>query len=291
MFELFKDVLLPFSLFIMMIALGLGLTWAHFRTVIEQPKMIGIGLGMQLLLLPLLAILLVKTLSIPDVIAVGLLVLAFAPGGVTSSIYTHLSAGNVPLSVSLTAIASIIAPFWLPFVAVWILDIYAMQTQDTVLSALDLMWQLVWITIVPVVLGMLALHYWPNWVARIRGKVSALSMVFFVMVLLILIYLAWEPLWQLAHVVGMYVLFLNLLAIVMGFFLPYVLRIGFNDSLTMSYEVALQNGTIALVVLTALGITMDVLMPVVLYSVLMFITGFLLSGLYAYVKRAGWVKV
>ncbi len=171
--------MLPVALAGMMLVMGLSLTPAHFRQVLQRPGEVAMGLALQWLLLPMLAVGWILWLQLPPMLATGLVILAACPGGATSNIISHLSGGDGALSVTLTAVVSVLAPLLIPL---------SINLQLSLLQAEPLVLQLPWlktalplllITAVPLLLGMLLAYWQPNWVQRWREALNRLAFALF----------------------------------------------------------------------------------------------------------------
>ncbi|ASP38977.1 Na(+)-dependent transporter [Bacterioplanes sanyensis] len=167
--------ILPLALASMMLVMGLSLTLGHFRQVLQRPKEVLLGLSLQWLLLPVLAVAWISWLQLPVALATGLVLLAACPGGATSNIISHLSGGDGALSVTLTAVVSVLAPLLIPL---------SVNAQLALLDSPQLTMSLPWlqtalplllITAVPLMIGMIIAHRWPVWVQRRQESLNRLA--------------------------------------------------------------------------------------------------------------------
>lgn len=161
------------TLFLLMLALGMELHLADFTRLLRYRRALLLGIAGQLLLLPLAALLITQTLPLPGAIAVGLMLLAACPGGATSNMFTRYAKGDVALSISLTAVSSMLAPVSVPFIVGLGLYLTLGDTNTIQVSALEMVATLLSTTAAPVLLGMAALHYAPGITRQLRGKLLA----------------------------------------------------------------------------------------------------------------------
>ena len=153
--SILTKVVLPLSLFFVMLGMGLGLTIQDFKNTAKAPKAVGIGLGMQLLLLPLVAFFVTTVFGLKAGLAVGLIIIALCPGGVTSNMFSLLARGNVALSISLTAIVSLITPFTIPIILSYAMVQFLGEATTVALPIPKTIITLLAITVLPVGIGML----------------------------------------------------------------------------------------------------------------------------------------
>lgn len=266
-------VLLPLALFMVMLGMGLGLTLADFTRVAAYPRAVLVGLGAQLIVLPLLGLALASVFPLSPELAVGLMILAACPGGPTSNAITYLARGNVALSITLTALSSLVTVFTIPL---WVNLAMGMFLDETValhLPLLPTMAQIAGITLIPVALGMAVHHYQPRLASQVERGVKWLSLA------LLGIIIAGLLVQQRANVVGFFAqaglaaLALNLVAMAMGGGLAALTRLDSPSATAITVEVGLQNGTLAITIASALLNQPTLAIPAAIYSLLMFATG------------------
>lgn len=175
-------VVLPLALFIIMLGMGMSLTLKDFSNVLTQPKSILIGVLVQMVLLPLLAFVVLKIFGMTGALAVGFMLLALCPGGTTSNLYTYLAKGDVALSVSLTSVVSVIAPFTVPLMIVFFMNLLMDESTAISLPIIDTIIQLIAITVLPITIGMTIKHLKPAFSVNAEKSVKVFSMVFLVLV-------------------------------------------------------------------------------------------------------------
>jgi BASS family bile acid:Na+ symporter len=270
--ELLKQLALPVALFAVLFGMGLSLVPADFRRVVLYPKAKIIGLTCQLLLLPAVAFLLALLFRLPGELAVGLMVLAACPGGATSNVITHLAKGDTALSVTLTAISSVVCVFTIPWIIRWSMDWFLGAGADVALPFWKTLGQLTLVTIFPIVCGMTIRHLRPHLAGRLERPASIFSLVF--LALIIAAAVSREK--DLAHqfaVAGPAAITLNIVMMLLGFVAGWLAGLPRPQRVTISIETGIQNGTLAL------GITLGILesariaMPSVVYSLFMFLSG------------------
>ncbi|MDG2074768.1 MAG: bile acid:sodium symporter, partial [Polaribacter sp.] len=178
--EIISKVFLPISLAIIMLGMGMTLVIADFTRIIKSPKSILIGLTNQLIFLPIIGFSLAVAFDLNPVMAVGLMVIATCPGGPTSNLITQVCKGNIALSVTLTAIASIVSVLTIPFVLSYALDYFGTGTNVTIdLPILDTILQIMVITVIPISIGMLIRKYKTSFANRMEKPMRIASTVIF----------------------------------------------------------------------------------------------------------------
>ena len=178
------DIFLPLALAFIMFALGLGLTSADFLRVLKQPKDFIVGSVSQILLLPIIAFILVKIWSISPELAIGVIIISAAPGGVTSNILTSFAKGDVALSISLTAIISLLSVITIPFIVVTSLNLLGLESLFEDISLTSMALNMFLIVTVPVIIGMLFRKFAANIVAGFESIAKKISVILFVVVLI-----------------------------------------------------------------------------------------------------------
>lgn len=270
--ELLKQVALPVALFAVLFGMGLSLVPDDFRRVVLKPKAKIIGLGCQLLLLPAVAFALALLFRLPGELAVGLMILAACPGGATSNVITHLARGDTALSVTLTAVSSVVCVFTIPWIIGLSMDWFLGAAADVRLPFWKTLGQLTLVTILPVFCGMAVRHARPALARRLERPANVFSLVF--LALIIVAAVSREK--DLAHqfaVAGPAAVTLNLVMMLLGFAAGWLAGLPRPQRVTIAIETGIQNGTLAL------GITLGLLdsarfaMPSVVYSLFMFLSG------------------
>lgn len=271
--DLLTQVILPLALFLIMFGMGLSLRPADFKNVLASPKAMGIGLIGQMLLLPLVAFFIALAFKLPPEIAVGLMIIALAPGGATSNMFTYLSKGDVSLSISLTAVVSLIAPFSIPIITALSMTYFMSNATEFSLPIVKTIIQLLVITVIPVALGMLVLARWPQIAAKIEQVLKWFSVVFLFLIIALIVLKNADNMMNFFMQAGLATLVLNIAVLILGVYLAKWAKLSEAQSTSIGFEVGIQNGTLALVVAGTLIGNSTMMIPAVTYSLLMFITG------------------
>ncbi len=270
--ELLKQLALPVALFAVLFGMGLSLVPADFRRVVLQPKAKIIGLTCQLLLLPSVAFALALLFRLPGELAVGLMVLAACPGGATSNVITHLSRGDTALSVSLTAVSSVVCVFTIPWIVRWSMDWFLGAGAEVALPFWKTLGQLTLVTILPILCGMTVRRLRPAMADRLERPAAVFSLVF--LALIIAAAVAREK--DLAHqfvVAGPAAISLNIVMMLFGFLAGWLFGLPRDQRITLSIETGIQNGTLALGITLGLLESARIAMPSVVYCLFMFLSG------------------
>lgn len=262
-------VVLPAALFIIMLGMGMTLRPADFGRVFTLPRAVLVGLTGQMLFVPLLAFGVVTLFQLPPELAVGLMVLSFAPGGATSNMMTFLSRGDVALSITLTAFASVITPFTMPLLTQLSLDHWMGSSQPIELPIAQTMLRLFVITVVPVSIGMWLHGKKPELSQKLAKVVKPLSIGFLAMVIIGIVAKHWTQMPEFLAAVGWPVIVLNSLALGLGYLFARVNGLNVPQQLTIGIEVGVQNGGTALLVTGAILGNSVMSVPPVIYGILM----------------------
>lgn len=262
-------VVLPAALFIIMLGMGMTLKPADFGRVFTLPKAVLVGLTGQMLFVPLLAFGVVTLFQLPPELAVGLMVLSFAPGGATSNMMTFLSRGDVALSITLTAFASVMTPFTMPLLTQLSLDHWMGASQPIELPIAQTMLRLFVITVVPVSIGMWLHAKKPELSQKLAKVVKPLSIGFLAMVIIGIVAKHWTQMPEFLAAVGWPVIVLNSLALGLGYLFARMNGLNVPQQLTVGIEVGVQNGGTALLVTGAILGNSVMSVPPVIYGILM----------------------
>ena len=264
------DVFLPLALAFIMFALGLGLTGADFLRVTKQPKDFFVGAISQIILLPVIAFILVKIWPISPELAIGVMIIAAAPGGVTSNILTSFAKGDVALSVSFTAIISLISVVTVPIIVINSAEYFGADVQDiSVIAKAILMFMLV---TVPLIIGMLLKKFVPNFVLKFEPIAKKISIALFVLVLLGAIAKNREHVIDYFAQAGLITFVLNLAMMIVAYFIAHLLIAGPAQKKCITIECGLQNGTLAIFVANEFFGGGIYVIPAATYSLIMFAT-------------------
>ncbi len=275
------DVILPLALAFIMFALGLGLTGEDFLRVARQPRDFLVGAFSQIILLPIIAFILVKIWPIAPELAIGVMIIAAAPGGVTSNLLTYFAKGDVALSISLTAIISLLCVVTIPFIVLTSIGLLADTSIAQDISLLSMARDMFLIVTVPVILGMLFRKFIPTAAIRFEPMAKKVSIVLFVLVLLGAIAAEKENIVSYFAQAGLITLLLNVIMMVVAFYLAQLLGSGNEQKKCITIECGLQNGTLAIFVATSIFGGGAYVIPAATYSLIMFFT----SLIFVYLVR------
>ncbi|MEA5599646.1 bile acid:sodium symporter family protein [Nostoc sp. UHCC 0252] len=272
--NLFTTVLLPLALAIVMLGMGLSLVPEDFKRITRYPKAVVIGTACQVVLLPLIGLLIALVVPMERAIAVGLIVVAVCPGGPSSNLMTYLAKGDVALSVTLTALSSIITVFTIPILINLTLQHFLEESAAISLPIGQTMLQILLITLLPTVIGMVIRYYFPDTARRLEKQMARLAIGLLALIIALLLVREGSKLPRFLVQVGISVLLLNLLATLAGFFTAKLFRLPLSQQICIGVEVGIQNGTLALAITAGLLNNPDMAVPAAVYSLLMYITGF-----------------
>ena len=275
------DVILPLALAFIMFVLGLGLSSRDFLRIIKQPKDFFIGAISQIILLPIVAIILVKIWSITPEIAIGVMIIAAAPGGVTSNILTSFAKGDVALSISLTAIISLMCVISIPLIIFTSVDLLGLSVIDENISLLSMSRDMFLIVTVPVILGMLFKRYASSATIKFEPLAKKISVILFVIVLLGAIIAERENVISYFAQAGLITLTLNIVMMIVAYCVAHLFASGPSQKKCITIECGLQNGTLAIFVATSIFGGGIYVIPAATYSLIMFAT----SLIFVYLVR------
>lgn len=265
------NVLLPLALGVVMLGLGLSLTVADFARVLRYPRAVLVGLFTQTVVLVTVAYLFARLFSLPPELAVGMMLLAASPGGATANIYSHLARGDVALNITLTAINSALALVTLPLIVNAALGHFLGQDQYVPPPTRKVI-EVAAIIVIPVLVGMALRAGSTRLAARLEKPIRIFAVVVLAAVILAAIAAEWERLPGFIAAVGAACLAFNLSSMGMGYALPRMLRLPREQSIAISMEIGIHNGTLAIFI--ALNVLQDARMsiPAAVYSIIMFVT-------------------
>ena len=266
------DLFLPLALAFIMFSLGLGLTGADFLRVARQPKDFFVGAISQIILLPIVAFILVKIWPISPELAIGVMIIAAAPGGVTSNILTSFAKGDVALSISLTAIISLLSVITVPFILISSLNLLGSESIVQNISLVSMAMSMFLIVTVPVIIGMIFRKFAENTAVKFESFAKKISVVLFIIVLLGAILAEKDNIISYFADAGFITLVLNILMMVIAFYVAQLLGTGIPQKKCIAIECGLQNGTLAIFVGTTLFGGGAYVIPAATYSLIMFAT-------------------
>ena len=263
----------PIALALIMLGLGLGLSLDDFSRVLKEPKNFLVGSLCQLILLPIVALILVIIYSPPLEIALGVMIIAAAPGGVTSNVLTKFANGDVALSISLTAIISLISIISVPFIIFQSANLLGAESGlNENISMAGIAMKMFLVVTVPVILGMLIRKFATNFIASKTKIIQKISVALFVLVFFSIIYEERDRFLSFLEKAGVITLTLNLVMMLISFYMAKLLIRGIAQRKCITLECGVQNGTLAVFVATQLVDDIAYLVPTAAYAVIMYIT-------------------
>lgn len=268
----------PFALALIMFGLGLGLTTTDFSRVLKNPKDFFVGFFSQLILLPIVALGLVFLLNLPTTIAVGLMIIAAAPGGVTSNILTKFANGDVALSVTLTAVTSLVSILTVPFVVINSANIIGVSISSDI-SIANVALKMALVVTVPVLFGMIIRKFFTNFILSKINLIDKLSGILFVIVFAAIYIEERNNILDYILQSGLAVLILNIVMMTLAFLIAKKYASGISQQKCIAIEGGLQNGTVAVFVATLIFDDVAFVVPTAAYALIQYITGFLFIAL------------
>ena len=266
------DVILPLALAFIMFTLGLGLSVKDFSIVFKKPKNFLIGLVSQLIFLPIVGLILVIIWPLPIEIAIGVMLIAAAPGGVTSNILTYFARGDVALSVSLTAVMSLLSAVSVPIVLAISIGLIGDTSLPESISLTGIALSMFLIVTLPVILGMVVRSFLNSLTLKIEKSARFISTLLFVLVLLGAILAERENVTSYFAQTGLVVLVLNILMMLIAFYWSGFFGTGISQKKAIAIECGLQNGTLAIFVGTSVFGGGLYIIPAATYSLVMYLT-------------------
>ena len=266
---------LPLTIAMIMLAMGLGLVADDFKRVFEKPKAVLVGLGGQLLLLPLLGFAVAFGFGLPPELAVGVIVLTACPGGAHSNLYSSLARGDVALSVTLTAISGMLTVLTIPPLIKLATVVFASGGEVVNLPLLDTMARIFLMMVLPVAVGMWLRSRSVRWAQRLEPVVKVMAVAMLLLIVFGSIASQSDNVLAFAAQAGLPVLTLNLSAMLLGFWMASAARLPQSQCRSITLEVGIQNAALAFALAAGLLESLNVATPAILYSILVYFTGLL----------------
>ena len=268
------QIFLPISLAIIMFGMGLTLVVNDFTRLFTYPKEVIIGLTNQLVFLPLIGFLIILLFDLNSSMAIGIMILSLCPGGPTSNLITQVARGNIGLSVTLTALASLITVFTIPIILSKAITYFTGETDIVIeLPIVQTMIQILVITVIPVSIGMLIRKKNEAFAARMERPMRIASTVLFIIIFLLVMFANKDLIVQAMKEVGLATLLLNLSTMTLGYLTAKVFGMKGKSQISITIESGIQNGTLAFVIATTILNNVEMGLPTGAYSIWMFITG------------------
>ena len=265
----------PIALALIMLGLGLGLSTRDFLRVINNPKDFTVGIICQLILLPIVAYILLLILRLPVELALGLMIIAAAPGGVTSNVLTKFANGDVALSISLTAVGSLISIFSVPFIVFSSAKLLVVTDLSSDITMTGIALKMALVVTVPVILGMIIRRFAENFISSNINIVNRITGILFIVVFAAIWIEERENIISYLGQAGLAVLILNVVMMTLAFYIAKGFATGIPQRKCISLECGLQNGTLAVFVATQIFNDVAYMVPTAAYALIMYITGFI----------------
>ena len=276
------------ALALVMFGLGLSLAVGDFARLRHHPRAVLLALAMQMVLLPATAWALIVLLRVEPIYAVGLMLLAASPGGVSANLFSHLFGGNVAMNISLTAINTVLSIVSLPLITNWAIATFVQSGQIVPLQ-FGKVFEVVGVILLPVLIGMAVRSKRPAFAARMDKPMKALSMLVLAAFALIAMAKEWEALRQTLASLGPVVLAFNLLSLLSGYYLARWAGLDKPMSTAVSFEIGIHNSTLAIFVALSVLVNFQLALPAAIYSVSMYLTATLFGLLVLRRRQAGAV--
>ena len=264
----------PICLALIMLGLGLGLSIKDFTRILRVPKDFFVGFFSQLVILPIVALGIALILNLPAPIAVGLIIIAAAPGGVTSNVLTKFANGDVALSISLTAVVSLISIVSVPFVVITSADILGVTISSDI-SMTGIALKMALVVTVPVVIGMTIRGFAENFISSKINIINKITGWLFVIVFAAIWIEEKDNILTYLAEAGLAVLILNIVMMTLAYFIAKKFVSGIAQQKCIALECGLQNGTLAVFVATLMFDDIAYMIPTAAYALIMYITGFI----------------
>ncbi len=262
----------PVALALLMLGLGASLTFQDFLRVFKSPKDFFIGFFCQLIILPLVAYSLIIFMKVPIELALGVMLIAAAPGGVTSNVLTKFANGDVALSISLTAFMSLVSIVSVPFIIFQSIDLLSIDYVEKEISVTKISLKMFFVVTVPVILGMIIRKFAGEFINRNVLLIQRISIALFLIVFIAIYIEEWDSIIMFLTTAGKVAFILNILMMIIGYYTAKFLASGVAQRRCISLECGLQNGTLAVFVGTQLFDNMIYMVPTAAYALIMMIT-------------------
>ncbi len=270
--------LLLVALALVMFGLGLSLTLDDFKRLLSHPRAVVLALGLQVLLLPAACYALIVLLGVPPVFAVGLMLLAASPGGVSANLFSHLFGGNVAMNISLTAINTVLSIISLPLIANWAINTFA-KTGQVVPLQLGKVAEVIGVVLVPVLIGMAVNRKSPGFSKRMERPMKIFSALVLAAFALIAIAKEWDALVASFSTIGPAVVAFNLLSLLAGYYVSRWAGLDKSLATAISFEIGIHNSTLAIYIALSVLNNFQLALPAAIYSVSMYVTATLFGML------------
>ena len=265
----------PIALALIMLGLGMGLTLRDFLRVINNPKDFIVGLICQLILLPIIAYILIIILGTPVELALGVMIIAAAPGGVTTNVLTKFAKGDVALSVSLTAVISLISIISVPFIVFQSAKLLGISNISEEITMTGIAIKMAGVVTVPVILGMIIRKFAENFISSNISIIEKITAFLFLIVFSAIWIEERENIFSYLAQAGLVTLLLNVVMMVIAYYIAKSFATGIKQRKCIAIECGLQNGTLAVFVATQIFSDIVYIVPTAAYALIMYITAFI----------------
>tara|TARA_B100002052_G_scaffold291146_1_gene310755 strand:+ start:1188 stop:2036 length:849 start_codon:yes stop_codon:yes gene_type:complete len=265
----------PLALALIMLGLGLGLTTNDFKRVVSNPKDFTVGLICQLIILPIVAYILIIVLRTPAELALGVMIIAAAPGGVTTNVMTKFAKGDVALSISLTAIISLISIFSVPFIIFTSAKLIGISNISEQITMTGIAVKMAGVVTIPVILGMLIRKFAENFIVSKISIIEKITVILFVIVFASIWIEERQNILSYLKQAGLITLLLNIIMMIVAYYIAKSFATGIEQRKCIALECGLQNGTLAVFVATQIFTDIIFIIPTAAYALIMYITGFI----------------
>ena len=262
----------PLGLAFIMLGLGMNLKIQDFLRVVKFPKDFLVGFICQMVVLPIIAFALIKLLNTPIELALGVMIIAAAPGGVTSNVLTKFAHGDVALSISLTAVISLISIVSVPFIIFLSIDLLNISYVSKEISMIGISLKMFFVVTVPVLIGMMIRHFAESFILNNVLLIQKISITLFAIVFIAIYIEEWDNIVSFVIQAGFIALILNIVMMIIGFYVAKFFATGVAQQRCISLECGLQNGTLAVFVSTQLFDEMIYIVPTAAYALVMMLT-------------------
>ena len=262
----------PIALALIMLGLGMGLTIENFKRVIFYPKDFIVGLVCQFILLPIIAFILIKIMNTPVELALGVMIIAASPGGVTSNVLTKFANGDVALSVSLTAIISLVSIISVPFIVFTSANLLEVSYFAKEFSMVGISIKMFLVVALPVIFGMLLRKFATNFITSKTLLIQRISIILFIIVFAAIWIEEWDNIVSFIVRAGSIALVLNVTMMFVAYYIAKLFASGTAQRKCITLECGLQNGTLAVFVSTQLFDELVYMVPTAAYALIMFVT-------------------
>ena len=266
------------ALALVMFGLGLSLTAADFQRLLKHPKAVMLALGLQVIGLPLASYAIITAFGLPPVCAIGLMLLAASPGGISANLFSHLFGGNVAMNISLTAVNTLLSIVTLPLIANWAIAHFAQSGQVVPMQTSKLL-EVIAIVLIPVLLGMAVARKAPGFSNRMEKPVKIFSAVVLAVVTVLAIAKEWGSLSTTFVQIGPAVLLFNLVSLFAGYYLSRAAGLDKPLSTAICYEIGIHNSTLAIFIALSVLDNFQLALPAAIYSVSMYLMATLFGTL------------